>query len=130
LKSLLPQVNWQPPVKLRRGPFLTSVRLKIVATEFDDFKGTDMTEKRTPAKRPSAITGRKTAKVNARNMSSKEAEPVVRAVSDQEIALRAYALWEERGRPFGSPDEDWHNARTQLSGKTNTSESSNLSSSV
>ncbi|HXJ97057.1 MAG TPA: DUF2934 domain-containing protein [Terriglobia bacterium] len=25
----------------------------------------------------------------------------------EEIAVRAYQLWQERGSPLGSPDEDW-----------------------
>ena len=27
--------------------------------------------------------------------------------SHEAIALLAYALWEQRGRPVGSPEEDW-----------------------
>ena len=34
--------------------------------------------------------------------------------SREEIALRAYQLWEERGKPHGSPEEDWHLAEQQL----------------
>lgn len=33
----------------------------------------------------------------------------------EEIALRAYALWEDRGRPIGSPEEDWFRAQQELS---------------
>jgi hypothetical protein len=29
---------------------------------------------------------------------------------DREIAILAYQYWEERGRPFGSPDVDWYRA--------------------
>ncbi len=31
-----------------------------------------------------------------------------RAISHEEIAVRAYYHWERRGRPFGSPDVDWY----------------------
>ena len=31
-----------------------------------------------------------------------------------EIALLAYSYWEERGRPEGSPEEDWYRAETEL----------------
>ena len=31
-----------------------------------------------------------------------------------EIALRAYSLWEKRGSPIGSPDEDWFCAEQEL----------------
>jgi len=34
--------------------------------------------------------------------------------SSEDIAQRAYALWEGRGRPMGSPEEDWHRAIEQL----------------
>ena len=30
------------------------------------------------------------------------------------IALLAYGIWEKRGRPFGSAEEDWFRAETQL----------------
>ena len=68
-----------------------------------------MTQKRTT----------KTLKTSSKKAASRKAistrrEPVVRIVSDEEIANLAYALWEQRGRPLGTPEEDWHNARTQL----------------
>jgi hypothetical protein len=31
-----------------------------------------------------------------------------------EIAALAHQLWEERGRPEGSPEEDWHRAVVRL----------------
>ena len=34
--------------------------------------------------------------------------------SDEEVARKAYALWENRGKPFGSPDEDWYKAQKEL----------------
>jgi Protein of unknown function (DUF2934) len=44
-----------------------------------------------------------------------EADAVVNQVlADEEIARKAYALWESRGRPFGSPDEDWYRAVHEL----------------
>jgi Protein of unknown function (DUF2934) len=84
-----------------------------------------MTEKKTAPKLTSAIIGRNTAKTTAPKASPKNTrsdEPAVRTVSDEAIALKAYELWEERGRPLGSPEEDWHNARTQLSGNEPTAE--------
>jgi len=46
-------------------------------------------------------------------------------LSDEEIAFKAYALWEYRGRPLGSPEEDWFRAREELHtlGKANSQES-------
>ena len=34
--------------------------------------------------------------------------------SHEAIALLAYALWEQRGRPIGSPEEDWLRAELQM----------------
>jgi hypothetical protein len=34
--------------------------------------------------------------------------------AQEQIALKAYLLWEERGRPFGSAEEDWFRAKEQL----------------
>ncbi len=31
-----------------------------------------------------------------------------------QIQCRAYELWEERGRPKGSPEEDWYVAEREL----------------
>lgn len=31
-----------------------------------------------------------------------------------QIAIRAYQRWENRGRPLGSPEEDWVNAEEDL----------------
>lgn len=33
-----------------------------------------------------------------------------------QIALRAYRYWEERGRPWGTPDVDWFRAERDLTG--------------
>jgi Protein of unknown function (DUF2934) len=32
----------------------------------------------------------------------------------EEIALRAYGLWQERGSPIGSPEEDWLRAEQEI----------------
>ena len=34
--------------------------------------------------------------------------------SHEQIARRAYELWEERGKPHGSDEEDWHGAEHEL----------------
>jgi hypothetical protein len=36
--------------------------------------------------------------------------------NDQQIALRAYQSWEERGRPWGTPEIDWFRAERDLAG--------------
>lgn len=33
----------------------------------------------------------------------------------EQIANLAYALWQERGCPDGSPDDDWYDAENRLS---------------
>jgi hypothetical protein len=38
-----------------------------------------------------------------------------RKPSHDRIELLAYQFWEERGRPWGSPDEDWFKAEKELS---------------
>jgi hypothetical protein len=37
--------------------------------------------------------------------------------SREEIAVRAYHLWEGRGRPIGSPEEDWSRAENEIRAK-------------
>jgi hypothetical protein len=81
------------------------------------------TKKSTP-KRANGAEKPKAAKVESRQASPKAKarktasapppEPAPNMMSDEEIARRAYALWESRGRPDGSPDEDWHRAKEQL----------------
>ena len=81
---------------------------------------------RTSGKRINELSERTTAKSKSQKETSPKMpqavtvfpsnESVVRTVSDEEIARRAYALWEQRGRPIGSPEEDWHNAKIQLCG--------------
>ena len=39
-----------------------------------------------------------------------EPEDIYDAMIDEKIRRRAYRYWEERGRPFGSPDHDWFRA--------------------
>ena len=34
--------------------------------------------------------------------------------TDDEIAVRAYQCWHERGRPHGTPEEDWRRAEEEL----------------
>jgi hypothetical protein len=41
-------------------------------------------------------------------------DAITYSLSDEEIARKAYALWEERGRPIGSAEEDWFKAKEQL----------------
>jgi hypothetical protein len=36
------------------------------------------------------------------------------AVSDEEIARRAYEIWEARGKPASDGNEDWETAKAEL----------------
>ncbi len=40
-------------------------------------------------------------------------------VSTEEIARRAYEIWEARGRPFGDGSEDWNAAVAELASRRN-----------
>ena len=33
---------------------------------------------------------------------------------DEELEVLAYTYWQERGEPFGSPEEDWFRAEAEL----------------
>jgi hypothetical protein len=46
--------------------------------------------------------------------NEKSAGSAARSVSDTEIAALAYTLWQGRGCPIGSPDEDWFRAEAEL----------------
>jgi Protein of unknown function (DUF2934) len=35
-------------------------------------------------------------------------------LSNEDVERRAYTLWEQRGRPLGSPEEDWYKAKDEL----------------
>jgi hypothetical protein len=39
-------------------------------------------------------------------------------LSESEIAVRAYELWQERGCPIGSDQEDWFQAEKELKRRT------------
>ncbi len=41
-------------------------------------------------------------------------------VDESAIAARAYELWQERGCPIGSDQEDWYRAEQELSAKRST----------
>jgi hypothetical protein len=70
-------------------------------------------EERIPTQNPSAI------------QPAQKAEPefLLSSVSVQEkIELLAYSFWEQRGRPGGSPDEDWFRAEMEILGPLNIAE--------
>jgi hypothetical protein len=40
-------------------------------------------------------------------------------ISHEEIEMRAYELWEERGRPIGEPETDWFAAEKGIADEQN-----------
>ena len=42
----------------------------------------------------------------------------IEPITDETISIRAYQLWEARGRPDCDGTEDWQNAKDQLSSET------------
>jgi len=58
--------------------------------------------------------------------SASELTPVYKEPSavpaNEDIANLAFALWQARGCPFGSPEEDWFRAEAELKVKTSTTE--------
>jgi len=72
-----------------------------------------MTPKKTPTKRSNGAA--KSTKTRTRKTPAAPLAGKVRpTLTNEDIARHAYALWESRGRPVGSPDEDWHRAKEQL----------------
>jgi hypothetical protein len=55
--------------------------------------------------KPTKVTAR--PKTRTRNIAKSE--------SDIELQQKAYSLWENRGRPIGTPEVDWYRAKEQLS---------------
>jgi len=45
-------------------------------------------------------------------------QDTVAATASDEIAALAYQLWNERGCPAGSPDEDWFRAEAELNNRS------------
>lgn len=50
--------------------------------------------------------------------------------NDEQIALRAYRCWEERGRPWGTPEIDWFRAERDLAGSESESKLSKVAREV
>jgi hypothetical protein len=87
------------------------------------YRGKQMAQKKSASKRSNGAEKLEAPKTKPKQASPKAkvrkiaevppAEPPTSAMSDEEIARKAYFLWESRGRPQGSPEEDWHKAKEQ-----------------
>ena len=74
-----------------------------------------MAEKKTTSKRSTKGPAKPRAATTANNPGPHaNTECAMSVPSDEEVARKAYALWENRGKPFGSPDEDWYKAQKEL----------------
>lgn len=59
-----------------------------------------------------------TRQVEAPPVETPEASaPLADRPAYEDIALLAYTLWQERGCPEGSSEEDWFRAEQELSGR-------------
>jgi hypothetical protein len=72
---------------------------------------TSPSTKTTKVPKPGAQRHRKTA------VPVTAVESLAQNVSTADIARLAYSLWEARGCPGGSPEEDWFRAEQELLGK-------------
>ena len=63
-----------------------------------------------------AAPGRKpkTVKADLSRVEFVMPDSAFEATSEEEIARIAYTLWEDRGKPVGSPEQDWYEARARL----------------
>jgi hypothetical protein len=61
-----------------------------------------------------AVGPRRTAGTATPEPSAETPATQAAVANREEIARLAYRLWDERGRPEGSPDEDWFRAEKQL----------------
>jgi len=73
-----------------------------------------MTEKKPRSRRKLELVNEEASTALPRKKSNRKAGNGVSEPSDEEIARKAYALWEDRGRPMGSPEEDWYRAKDEL----------------
>ena len=69
-------------------------------------------EKQRKMKRPSSALGQFVE--TAPDDPAPVFEPTDGSASFEDVARVAYALWEARGCPDGSPEEDWFRAEKQL----------------
>jgi Protein of unknown function (DUF2934) len=47
-------------------------------------------------------------------LADESTHEITMAPAEEDIAKLAYALWEARGCPVGSPEEDWFRAEAEL----------------
>ena len=61
--------------------------------------------------------GTATALLNKPASESKRKVSATAAPEPDQVAELAYTLWESRGCPIGSPEEDWFKAEQELASK-------------
>ncbi len=72
------------------------------------------TVNRAGARRKAGAPAKRGAKKPAASSKAEETISRLQPPSQDDIARLAYRLWEERGRPFDSPDRDWFEAESAL----------------
>ena len=56
--------------------------------------------------------------IDSRNQAERELTALGNDLGEEDIAALAYELWQARGCPDGSPDEDWYQAVETLRSRT------------
>lgn len=56
------------------------------------------------------------AALSAQLPAEESAEETLAQLTQEDIAARAYELWQQRGCPEGDPETDWFAAETELLG--------------
>ena len=98
--------QWRPLVQTSEG------RLAFLEKDMAPKKSTN--GKNGTGRKPAAVAA-KAATTKTRKRTDPPTEMAASpGIAHDEIARRAYELWEERGRPLGSPEEDWNRAMEQL----------------
>lgn len=72
-------------------------------------KGQSARRGQDPAKEAMSPVPAESDRADAGRSTARENEP-----AHEDVAVRAYQCWHERGCPHGSPEVDWHRAEDEL----------------
>ena len=84
------------------------------ATDDLDRRSIDMS--RISNRTGTALSPKKTIQAVASQLTVNALPPQAVVPNHEQVAGLAYRFWDERGRPEGSPDEDWFRAEKHLLG--------------
>jgi hypothetical protein len=71
-----------------------------------------------PPKKPRAEQRQPNAPVSSKPGDGSRRQQGSTAELEEKIRRRAYELWEQKGRPSGSSEEDWREAEAEILGIT------------